>query len=124
MNEVNPKEVNLYNLGLSDTIAQEAAIYGNHLYLARVSAQHRDMYKVISSQGQISAEVSGKLMYSAAFVAAYPAVGDWVLVDRTEDKTGNAIIHHILTRKSCFARKSSRKGYEQQVIAANIDTLF
>ncbi len=117
-------KINLYDIGLSERNVQEAAIYGDNLHLARVSAQHKDIYKVLTENGEIQAEVSGKLNYSASTPAEYPAVGDWVLVDRTDDKSGNAIIHSILTRKSCFERKAAGTGYERQIVAANIDIVF
>lgn len=117
-------KTDLYDLGLSDQYIQETAAYGTDLYLARVSAQHREIYKVITENSEIQAEVSGKLSYAASAAADYPVVGDWVLVDREDDKSGSAIIHVILNRKSCFERKAAGTGYERQVIAANIDTVF
>lgn len=116
--------INLYDIGLYERYIQEASMYDDNFHLARVSVQQKDMYKVITENGEIHAEVSGKLSYSASAAVDYPAVGDWVLLDRTDDKNGNAIIHHILTRKSCFERKAPGTGYERQIIAANIDTVF
>ncbi|MDD2585780.1 MAG: ribosome small subunit-dependent GTPase A [Syntrophomonadaceae bacterium] len=115
---------NLYDIGLSERFVQEAAIYEEGLHLARVSVQYRDIYKVITEHGEIQAEVSGKFIYLASGAENYPAVGDWVLVDRSDGVSGNAIIHHILTRKSSFERKAAGTGYERQVVAANIDTVF
>jgi ribosome biogenesis GTPase len=117
-------KINLYDLGLSEHYVQEASAFGAGLYPARVSTQHRDIYKVITGSGEMQAEISGKLGFAASAAAEYPVVGDWVLVDRQDDKSGSAIIKHILTRKSCFERKAAGKGYERQVIAANIDTVF
>lgn len=117
-------KINLFDLGLSDQYVQEASAYGDNLYLARVSAQHRAIYRVITENGEMQAEVSGKLSYAASVAADYPVVGDWVLVDREDDSSGSAIIHVILNRKSCFERKAAGTGYERQVIAANIDTVF
>jgi ribosome biogenesis GTPase len=54
----------------------------------------------------------------------YPAVGDFVMLDRNDDAAGNAIIHHVLTRKSAFIRKAAGTANEEQVVAANIDTVF
>ena len=117
-------KINLYDVGLSEATVQEATKYGKNLYLARVSVQHKDMYKVITESGEILAKISGKLNYLASGSANYPVVGDWVLVDRTDGNTGDSIIHHILTRKSCFERKAAGTGHERQKVAANIDTVF
>jgi ribosome biogenesis GTPase len=116
--------MDLRNIGLSDIHVREAAKIADSLHLGRVSAQHKDMYKVIVETGEISAEVSGKLKHPASGSLGYPAVGDWVLVDRTDDKNGNAIIHHVLARKSCFVRKAAGTKQDCQIIAANVDTLF
>lgn len=37
---------------------------------------------------------------------------------------GNAVIHHILPRKSCATRKAAGNACQEQVVAANIDTIF
>jgi len=57
---------NLYDIGLSERFIQEAAMYDGNLHLARVSVQHKDMYRVITESGEIWAEISGKLGYSAS----------------------------------------------------------
>ncbi|HBQ86945.1 MAG TPA: ribosome small subunit-dependent GTPase, partial [Syntrophomonas sp.] len=114
----------LFTIGLSERFTQEAALYGEDLYLARVSVQYRDIYKVITGYGEIQAEVSGKFMHTAGGADNYPAVGDWVMVDRSDDAAGNAIIHHVLSRESSFVRQAAGNGYERQVVAANIDTVF
>ncbi|MCX5779318.1 MAG: ribosome small subunit-dependent GTPase, partial [Firmicutes bacterium] len=110
--------INLDEWGLCEQYIREAAQYSSNLHLARVSAQHKNMYRVLSSGGEIHAEVAGKFSHSALAPTDYPAVGDWVLVDRTEDKSGHAIIHHILRRKSCFERRAAGTGNEHQIIAA------
>lgn len=115
--------MNLRKYGLDDRFEQEAAIYEG-LFPARVSEQHRDLYKVIGEQGEVQAVVSGKLAYSATDGMDFPAVGDWVMVDRTDGSAGNAVIHHILRRKSVFTRKAAGTSNAAQIVAANIDTVF
>lgn len=118
------KTVNLHDLGLNERYIQEATMYDENLYVSRVSVQHREMYKVITEQGEITAQVSGKMGHSSKLNSNYPAVGDWVLIDRNTDKNGNAIIHHVLTRKSSFERKIAGLKSDSQIIATNIDTIF
>lgn len=118
------KKSNLYNLGLTEDTMNEAQKLDSRLFLARVSVQHKDIYKVMTEEGEIQAEASGKLSYQASGKADFPAVGDWVLVDRKDDQGGNAIIHHILERKSCFERKAPGAKNERQIVAANIDVVF
>ena len=115
--------INLKNYGLNECFEQEATLY-NNLFIARVTEQHRDLYKVVSEYGEIDASVSGKFAYHANDQTSFPAVGDWVMTDRLDKSTGNAIIHHILRRKSVLARQSAGRENAGQVIAANIDTIF
>ncbi len=115
--------IDLKNYGLSERFEQEATMYEG-LFLARVTEQHRELYKAISELGEIDASVSGKLAYNADGQSAFPAVGDWVMIDRLDGSTGNAIIHQILRRKSILARQSAGTENAGQVIATNIDTIF
>lgn len=115
--------INLKRCGLSDRFKQEASLYEG-MFLARVSEQHRDLYKVIGEQGELQASVSGKLAYNAGDSMSFPAIGDWVMVDRLDGNSGNAIIHHILRRKSVFTRKAAGTSNATQIVAANIDVIF
>jgi ribosome biogenesis GTPase len=113
----------LLNLGFSERFTQEATLYPG-LYLGRVVAQYKELDKVVTDESEVLAEISGKLRYSSVELSDYPAVGDFVMVDRKDETHGNAIIHHILTRKSAFIRKAAGKAHDVQVVAANIDTIF
>jgi ribosome biogenesis GTPase len=116
-------KANLYKVGLTERFVQQATMFEG-LHLARVSVQHRDLYKVVTETGEIQAEISGKLGYIARDNSDYPVVGDWVMVDRVDDSGGNAIIHHILHRKSAFTRKAAGTSNQIQVVSANIDIVF
>ncbi len=111
------------NLGLTEDFVHESSIYKDY-FIGRVSAQSKSLYKVITKDGEIAAEVSGKFHYRVKELSDYPAVGDFVMVDRTDNSSGTAIIHHILTRKSAFARRMAGSKEDIQVVAANIDTVF
>ena len=115
--------LNLYNYGLDDHFSDEAAIYMG-LFIARVAEQHREQYKLITENGELNAVVSGKLAYHADGKSGFPAVGDWVMIDRVDENSGHAVIHHILSRKSRFARKAAGTANEEQIVAANINTVF
>lgn len=113
----------LLNLGFSDRYIQEATLYEG-CYLGRVISQSRDLYKVAMAMKDVTAEISGKFRHNADDLSDYPAVGDFVMVDREDNRNGNAIIHHVLTRKSAFVRKAAGTTHEIQIVAANIDTVF
>lgn len=116
-------EDRLLNLGFSERFINEAAAYPD-FFLARVISQYKDVYKVATDRSEILAEISGKLRYSVEIQSEYPAVGDFVMIDRDNEESGNAIIHYILRRKSTFIRRAAGTTKEIQVVAANIDTVF
>ncbi len=115
--------IELKKYGLTDAIKLEAEKYTD-LAVARVTEQHRELYRVISEQGESNGTVSGKLSYEAENPSAFPAVGDWVMIQLTDGHTGNAVIHHILSRKSILSRQAAGTSKTEQVIAANIDKIF
>ncbi len=115
---------NLLELGLNEGYIKEARIYNENFYLGRVSVQYKDIYRVVTEEGEVLARVSGKLSYSSNSTLDYPVVGDWVLLDRSDNKNGDAISHKVLPRKSCFSRKIAGTRYDIQVVAANIDYIF
>lgn len=102
---------------------QEATLYPD-LYLGRVVAQYKDLYKVATADTEVLAEITGKMRFSSFDLSDYPAVGDFVMIDRKEKDHGNAMIRQILSRKSVFIRKAAGTSQEVQVVAANIDTVF
>lgn len=115
---------NLLELGLNEGYINEASSYNEDFYLGRISVQYKDIYKVFTEEGEVLARVSGKLSYSSNSTLDYPVVGDWVLLDRLNNKNGEAIIHKVLARKSYFSRKVAGSRFDTQVVAANIDYIF
>ncbi|WP_342045265.1 ribosome small subunit-dependent GTPase A [Bacillus sp. OTU530] len=115
--------IDMKHLGLTETFIQESQKYRD-LYIGRVSSQFKSVYKVITEKGELTAEISGKFLHSVGAMSEYPSVGDFVMVDRTDNAQGNGIIHHILTRKSVFARKVAGTTSDLQVVATNIDTIL
>lgn len=89
----------------------------------RVTRDNRKKYSAIGETGEYWCEVSGRFRHSAVEKSGYPVVGDWVAVTvRPDEKKGT--IHAILPRKNRFSRKVAGDVTEEQVIAANIDTVF
>ncbi|MBU9721293.1 MULTISPECIES: ribosome small subunit-dependent GTPase A [Bacillaceae] len=93
------------------------------LVAGRVTREHKGLYQVWTEEGAMLSEVSGKYRFDAVERRDYPAVGDWVLLaPRTNE--GKATIHKLLPRKSCFSRKEAGTVTNEQIVAANIDTVF
>lgn len=109
-------------LGFDPDFANKALEYSG-LLPARVSQQHRELYKVLSENGEFTARVSGKFAYQAIENGDFPAVGDWVMIEKNQG-ANEALIHHILPRKSAFERSVAGKSKQRQIIAANIDVVF
>jgi ribosome biogenesis GTPase len=124
--------MNLHTLGWGDFFAQHfAQCEGDDLSPARVAREHRESYIILTESGELGAEVSGKLRHEARSRADFPAVGDWAEVSVRQDEK-RATIHAVLPRKSSFSRKAVLAGgkknsggkTDEQVLAANIDTVF
>lgn len=96
---------------------------------ARISEQHRSGYLVAESvDAAYRAESlpewqrAGNYRKGGTTPEGRPAVGDWVLV---EGEAPNALrIVALLPRFSAIKRGAAGEHYKQQVIGANIDTVF
>jgi ribosome biogenesis GTPase / thiamine phosphate phosphatase len=117
-------QVPLEQLGWHERFDRDMSPYREEgLVPARVIAEHRGMYRVAASQGEMPAEVTGRLMFQAEGRLDYPVVGDWVAA-AVLDQGGHAVIHAVLPRKSVLARKTAGRKFEGQAIAANVDIIF
>ena len=88
---------------------------------ARIVSAARGIWRLAGDFGECPAEAAGKLRLAAQEGADWPAVGDWVAVER-RDKGDAAFILEVLPRRSQFVRKTAGKRIAEQVIAANVDT--
>lgn len=89
--------------------------------VARVTSEQKGSYKVKNPNGEYVAKITGKQIFNAQNREDYPAVGDWVAIEETNNN--QAIIRGVLPRKTILKRKSIGKN-EVQVIATNIDVTF
>jgi ribosome biogenesis GTPase len=90
----------------------------DNLFPARVAAQHRGEYVLLSEEGELRAKAAGRLLYDREVGGELPAVGDWVGV------LPPATITSIAPRRSAFVRKNAGYDSTDQVLAANVDTAF
>jgi ribosome biogenesis GTPase len=90
----------------------------DNLFPARVAAQHRGEYVLLTETEEIRAKAAGRLFYEHEVGGQLPAVGDWVGV------TPPATITSILPRRSAFIRKHAGDDSMEQVLAANVDAAF
>ncbi|WP_245600188.1 ribosome small subunit-dependent GTPase A [Paenibacillus harenae] len=102
----------------------ESAHFGNKGFEpARIVAQYSKQYRVVTEDGEKIAAVSGKYEFEAGGRSDFPAVGDWVIAQPLEGEQ-RAVIHALLPRFSAMTRKEAGNVVDEQVIAANIDTIF
>jgi ribosome biogenesis GTPase len=90
---------------------------------ARITAEHRDRYILAASDGEHPARLSGRFRHEAMLRSDLPTVGDWVAVELPENSE-HAVIHGLLPRRSKISRKEPGRRIEEQVVAANVDTVF
>lgn len=109
--------MHLDELGWSSFFAKHVESHWQEGYtVGRVALEHKNTYILYTEQGEISAEVTGKMQYRASGREDFPAVGDWVVI-RLRDGENTAMIHAVLPRKSKFSRKTVGAKTQEQIIA-------
>ncbi|GKV57102.1 putative ribosome biogenesis GTPase RsgA [Sporosarcina sp. NCCP-2222] len=89
----------------------------------RVTLEHKRMYRVITEEGEWLSVCSGTMEHMASERRDFPAVGDWVAVEKMPGEQ-RGIIHSLLPRTSLFSRKSAGMTITEQIIATNVDIVF
>ena len=89
----------------------------------RVALEHKNLFRVYTQHGEVLAEISGKLRHEAVNRRDLPAVGDWVVI-RSQPEGGRVMINAVLPRRTSFVRKTAGSRTEEQIVGANIDTVF
>ncbi len=96
---------------------------GRGLRPARVAIGFNHIYRVYTGDGELRAELAGRVRHQAEGRHQLAGVGDWVALKVSE--TGRAgTIEAVLPRRSRFSRKVAGELTEEQVVAANIDVVF
>ena len=114
--------INMKKYGFPEVFSNQT-LQNSHLEPARILSQEKGFYRIITDKGEKLAEVSGKFRFQTTILSDYPAVGNFVLVNWNE--SGNSsIIESLLPRKSAFIRKAAGEPQQEQIVAANIDTVF
>ena len=119
------EQLALHQLGWKPFFQIQLAEYPDH-FPARVVRQDMDRYQLMSARGALVGVLPGKTRLTTFSKAELPKVGDWVLIKNSEvnRETGLFVIEHTLARVSKFSRKQAGEVNDEQVLAANIDTVF
>ena len=111
-------------LGWTPRLAEAFAAHAAEgLVPARVALEHTHIYRVFTEEGEWLARVSGRLRHRATARVDFPAVGDWVAIEPPAEGA-DARIRAVLPRTSRFSRRAAGDPTEEQIVAANIDTVF
>lgn len=118
-------KMNLLTVGLTENIKNDfhALKQSEDMIIGRVALEHKHMYRVWTEHGDLLCEVSGKFSFDAQCREDYPAVGDWVIL-KARVEEGKGTIYSVLPRFSKFSRKAAGRTSEEQIVAANVDTVF
>jgi len=90
--------------------------------VGRVITEHKERYVVWTEKGELEAEITGNMRFSAKSREDFPAVGDWVSLIVYDGDL--AIIHQVFPRYSVVKRQAIGQFGEVQIIATNIDYAF
>jgi len=90
--------------------------------MARVIEEQRGLCRV-AGDFDGWADVSGRFRHEARSSAEFPAVGDWVGV-AADPGADRGVIHCLLKRSSTVSRNAAGRVVDEQVLAANVDTIF
>ena len=113
----------LQELGWNDFFASRFAAHAAEGCVpARVTLQLKGHFEVTGEFGAKLGECTGRFLHHATRQPALPAIGDWAAVTPRDDH--RADIHALLPRRTTFSRKTAGDEELEQVVAANIDTVF
>ncbi|MFA5907700.1 MAG: ribosome small subunit-dependent GTPase A [Vicinamibacterales bacterium] len=114
----------LNELGWDAEWARRFAPYAAEgLIPARVAIEFNYIYRLYAEAGELQAQHAGRMRHQAEGRQHLSAVGDWVAALPTPGEA-SATIEAVLPRRSRFSRKVAGETTEEQIVAANIDTVF
>ena len=115
---------NLKTLGWNSFFEKQYEEYKNSGFIpGRIAVENKNNYLVLTENGEVLAEVSGKLMFTVESNSELPKTGDWVLLS-IFDEDSRGIIHKVLERQTKISRRAAGKTSDEQIIITNVDYIF
>ena len=114
-----PHLYTLEQLGWTEEHKEAFRKYPKPYIPGRVACRQKTVWEVFTGSGPVMAGISGALRKLGSF----PSVGDFVVLLH-QPEAGSTTIVSILPQKTVFTRGASGREGTDQVIAANIDTVF
>ena len=100
-------------------LVAEAGLDAARCRPARTVRVIRSFARLATAGGEVDARIPGRLRVDGG---DRPAVGDWVVLEAAPGTEG--VVQAILPRASKLSRKVAGARTEEQVLAANVDTVF
>lgn len=115
--------MNLETFGWNSYFSEQFEPFAREgLIAGRVALCTHTTCRLWTAEGEIEAEIGGRVRYGARDRGQLPAVGDWVAVKQRPDERARIVA--VLERRSVFSRRAAGSRAEEQVVAANVDTVF
>lgn len=105
--------------GWNEELESAFSAYRGPYIAGRVSSRHKTVCEILIPGVVVQAGVSGALQR----IGKQPVVGDFVVL-LNQPESGSRKIVDILPRKTCLSRGAPGDENGEQLIAANIDTIF
>ena len=86
----------------------------------RVITVSREVSRVAASDGELICTPTGRFLSDSEL---RPVVGDWAAVRRHQGREAG-LIEGLMPRSSSLGRRAAEDRSEQQILAANVDTVF
>src|SRR5262245_40988533 len=94
---------NLVDLGWNEFFARSFQNYAAEGYLVgRVALEQKEVFRLLTAEGDIWGELSGRLRYRAQGRHELPAIGDWVVI-KDQPNRERMLIHEVLPRRTKFS---------------------
>lgn len=100
------------------------ALFEKHapgLIPARIIQEQRLHYLAVTEAGEVKVLLPGRLRHRSANTAELPSVGDWAALTI---RRGSAMVDRVMPRFTRISRRASGEKEEEQIVAANVDTVF
>jgi ribosome biogenesis GTPase len=114
--------VRLQDLGWDEYVQTLQGVSLDTAFVARITSENKTNYTMMTENGERSGVLRGKTHYSLG-TDTQPKVGDWVVFSNEEEGSLVAI-EKILPRCAKLSRHAAGHVEEEQVMVANIDTVF
>ena len=117
--------MNSIHLGWSPFFENQLAPGDRSRYsVGRILEERKNCHLLVTEDGrELLASIAGKLHHDASGRGSLPTVGDWVCVAVRAGER-RATIHRVLERRTTISRKDAGSVVDEQVLAANVDTVL